>query len=95
MIIYDETLVAHTVDGLRFSLIGVVFLSMQDLFGSPDNVDLYLILLDTIIDGKWKPLGKKTMVPPKMDAMYSRKQPERLDIRKQGLQEIANYAGSK
>jgi len=57
-----------------------------------NSIDPYLILLDTIIDGKGEPLGKKTVVSPKMDAMYSCKQPKRLDIRKEGSQKITTYA---
>jgi hypothetical protein len=57
-----------------------------------NSVDSYLVRLSTIIDGERKPLGEKTVVPPKMYAMYSRKQPKRLDIRKWGFQEIATYA---
>jgi hypothetical protein len=38
-----------------------------------NSVYFYLVILDTIIDGERKPLGKKTLVPPEMHAMNSRK----------------------
>jgi hypothetical protein len=57
-----------------------------------NSIDSYLILLNAIIHGEWKPLGKKAVVPSKMDAMYSRKQPKGLDIRKHGFEKRGTYA---